>query len=827
MDDLLSGTHFEAFSGEAITDPSSTGLLAPNGLGLIDRATSHVTAIGVKLHTDVIWENSQSDFFHKETVGEDWFYDYNMKLTCRDTDCWDKRTPILHPAVAAVDSTQAGYDEAFMRAMTNVDIMIGIHRDESKVAMRRMIERYSKITYSPFRVLVRGVVLWILTSLNEHEFHQPTAYSVAGVRQPVRIDDMGAYTNLAKSQVDTVDDVLYIRAETPNEMYMVETLRALCNGVCPIRTNKSIAQLWPPLVHPYAVYTAPTRIEMGTNTLDAAQVEHTLARFCDIFDCHDLLLEALRLAQFFVARPSGAGVLAGANNIAYTCPPSDMRVGAIGPLLAGISAEGMRTKPFVFPSIAVYVYNAAVKSCFITAGYYESLRKFDDTHPVAYGRSAAVKAGKYRLLTRSLSAREFMIKYVRPVVVKAGWDCLSVSLLGLHTVDMPEYARKVFNAARIPWWTNVIGHLSKGGDEFLKTWAQPARITGHPVPNRWYTYRALEGVTNQQLVAAVRWLKAEVMYCIDDYSTGRKWETIDPGTVNRFMPNLEPIVTLGRDLVGVACIKFGDNVYEKQPFLESLGKARTYVVKQTDEVAYPSPVDMLDAFSGMGAVAPFSVDVLMPPTKTAEVVDVAEKAEEPHVSDIDWDGISKDLADIRLDIPGEVLRAALTATPRRYSPQANAANAFAMCDIENRLDGIDDPKNRQRVIRSFILTAGRLAVHASDRSVNESITNRQSDAFVLLNAQAEADRTPVNWADEVAAEEAATALLTSAVSPAGAVPAARDDPPAVSETLQDFGERTSPAISVVRRPPAVDVPNLSHMEAVGFAPPINSGSSTV
>jgi len=815
---LING-HYQAFIKRGLCDAGPDDIVAPaTGQGY-ERVSTAVSAAGASLSADVLWENRSTDFFHTERVGELWAYDYPLKLHHRAVGAWDRRTPILHPAVAAVDATQAGYDDAYLRAMANADILVGVQREDSKLAMRRLVEKYSKLHYHPFRVLVRGVVLWALASRNEMRCGDKTEYRVQGLKQPLRLDELGGYSVMAKAQVNSMSDVLYVRAETASELYMVEVMRALCNATCPVKTAATVKLLWPPLNDPYVVYTAPSRVELGLGEFDAAQVESTLSRFCDIFDCHDLLGEAFRLVQFFLVRPDNAGVLAGSNNLALSLPPSDMRVGAIGPLLAGISAEGMKTVPFIFPDFSEYVYSGAVRGCFISAAYFEALRSYDDTHPVAIHRSAAVRAGKYKLLCRAGTAMAFMRDVVGPLVARAGWACMSESLYWVCPVDSNHLARKLLNAARVPWWTNVIGHLSDEGKQFLSTWASPAGLSDTPVPNQWYTYNGLGGVTNAQLVAAARWTGATIAYCVDDTLSPRRWEAIALGTINRFMPDLRPTVKLGQEVVAVACVKFPDGVHGAMARIRSLQRSVVGVVRYNENELSVEHGDVSLAFEG--AQAPTQAHTIQL-SENVSVEDVpAAEADTPSVQDdINWGKVATDLNRGGLDIRPHVLTSALRAPIDVSSIYAQAAGMLAVYNPLEAISAVADKELKQDMLRAYMLAAGRLGPHAPRLVVNESIGTRTREAVAALSLLTGTNKTPVNWADEVEAAAAAKAAFDANRG----VPAARDDPDGSTETPEDFGSGTSGRDSSGVPTIAPSVSNLSHMGKIGFVAPPSSAA---
>jgi hypothetical protein len=815
------GSVAELFGQAHLLGGKPDDFLPDAGMERIDRVSSQVDAEGVSLHSTIVWQGTSTPFAHSEKVGEKWLYDYTGSVTFRDGISWDSRTPILHPAVAAVDATQAGYDDAYLRAMQNVDILVSVQKDESRIAIRRMVERYSKLKYSPFRMLVRGAVLWAIVSRNEMRKPGMTPYESTGCPLPIRIGDVGGYSNVARRQLDTLNDVAYVRCETSNELYMVEVMHAMCSGVCPVETDMAVRKLWLPLMSPYVLYTALESVRFSIGKIDAFQIEATLQRFADVFDCHDLLQEALQAVQFFMCRPEQSGLLGGATSVAWATPKSDMRIGAIGPLLAGVSAEGMRTTPFVFPRFTTFAYGSAVRGCFVTASYFEALLVYDDTHPVVRSVGGANQAKKYKLLADLNAARHFMEKTVQPLAKEAGWDCLVRSLYGVAPRDTAKFVDVLFRAASVPWWTNVIAHLRDGGHKFISTWARPARVHGMPLANRWHNYRVLEGVTSKQMAASVRWLGAEVRYCIDEYGRARRWEVMEAGPINRFLPNLTPVIKYGRSVLGVAAIRFTDAVYEGMTFLDLLGRSEVTIVKEDLVDEMPSAIDMMEAY--LPDFPPLFEEAEEVPAAAPQPQDDSTTELEPtpreFVDDTDWDKVAADLEYGRTHIEPNVLRTALTAGRWACSPASNAAALLASVHIDARLK--DMPAEvRADYLRALILSMGRVAVHASSPIVNESLAIQQRTAVATLGSVHDAERPVINWADEVEAEKAAEAALEEGQrANAGKVPAARDDPSGPAEKPEDFGSGTSPLDLTAAAHSVVGVPHISQTGLITFGPP--------
>lgn len=848
---VLRGTINEAFSDEFVRVTETGSLSPPIGMRQVGSLQEHVTPKAVGLKAVLTWQSDDGQFSHDEEVGDKWRFSYSLNVRHRDGAAWDRRTPILHPAVAAVDSTQAGYDDAFMRAMANVDILVNVGRDDSKVGIRTMVQRYSKYTYSPFRLLVRGVVLWTICARNEMQGLPCTDWRNVDAPQPRHLRDVGAYSQLAIHQGVSGRDVAYVQCNSASQLYMVEVMRAICNSRCPVTTSMSVREVWPPMNSPYVAYSCPAGIDMGEGYFDTHRVEMTLKNFCDTFDCHDLLEEAMRAVQFFVCRPNDAGVLAGSTTVGWTTPASDMRVGAIGPLLAGVTAEGMKTIPFIFPEPAEYLYSAAVRGCFTTAAFYEALLRFDESHPVARIVRPTNRAGRYRHLTIPTSGISFMEKYVRPIATKAGWDCVTKSLLGVHLQDTHDFVNTVFRAARVPWWTNVILHMSGGGEAFLSTWTRPAQITAHPSSNKWYTYHTLGDVTRSQLAAAVRWMGAEVMYSADNVLGERGWHAMPTGDNSRFLPNLDPKVRVGGQVVAVACIKFTAHVNAKINFLKAIANSRLIVVKEPEVAIVPVAMDVIDQIM-MDSPPLFSSVVIetdgppqqpvvtpAPPAPEpegqvpADTPPASEFGEDdkpepvPKDTSVDWEKMARHVDKFELGMGSVAIGATVAGMPNSESPLCTAVERLSKINVESLIN-LAPFEDQEPIARAYVLLSSKLAIHAQNQDINKQLAGRQAGALTLLEALVERDRPITNWADATEAEKFSGKEVKKfkAAKAAGKEPIslARDDPPGKTETLLDFGPATSATGSVGPAPPASDVADPSQLESIGFeAPPPSAG----
>jgi len=794
----------------------------------------YVDHAGVNLRSVVSWHSNATDFFHETEVGEHWRFSYGGRVHIADYGNWDVRTPILHPAVAGVDVSEAGYDDAYLRAMQQVDVLTYGLRDENKMIMRKLVERYSKLRYSPYRLLVRGVVLWAITSRNEASGRPVrTLYDATGVAQPLRLSDTGGFGALARQQYETPSDVIYVRCEHVGELGQVDVARALAASSCPVDTNMSIKGFWPTMDNPQVVYASARSAGMGTSSIDAETVESFLYRFCTLFDCFDLLKLALQQVQMYLCRPLRAGIWAGASLVVVGMPRSDMRIGAIGPLLAGVSAEGMRTNRLLLPGWNEFAYGGAVRAGFVTAAYYESLLKFDQTHPVAYTYSSYIRTGRARLLCDLASSSSFNRVHVAATVKMAGWDCLPEQLTAFCPMHFSGFERNLFKGGSVPWWTNMLGHLAEGGHELLGDWLRPAHTMDVITPGAWYTYQTLEGATQSQVTSAVRWMGANVSYVVNSGITRIEQLSVAVPSPSRFMALLKPTIVINGHQKAVACMQFGSNVHKGRSFIRALGQCKFTVTKPLPGTT-PLPaagvgIDMISSPpNSLGGAT--RVQVLEPRDGTADEQaflaggggDDAGSGGGGHsaTDNIDWEEVVDQLRPLGVNTSSSVFGAALTQPYARGNASHLAATQLECVDLQ-AVERMGKSEARLAAARAILLATTRLALHVGGNSAKYS--ELQGGAMRIIS-ETVASKVPAPAATTQAElDEQATAALAEASAAAGGHVQGHDDPEGTTETVEDFGQDQLPADSGQEPPTASSAEPPSHMETIGFQPPGDSG----
>nr|WGM49140.1 hypothetical protein [Umbelopsis ramanniana virus 5] len=575
----------------------------------------------VSLQHRLVWHAPQDSdaFIHEEKVGEDWNFKFNMDLRFAVAGEWDARHPVAHAVFGGMDITSAGFDDAYMRALQALNIMLARERENIGDATRRIITQYVRTTYQPFRFLMRAASLWAVLARRELFAPGATEWRQTGRRAaPLHLWNLHALEQLATTQTRGPHDVLFAKLNHPDEFYMVDVMAALASTTFPIEGEEStLSLLWPSLNMPEVVYTCDVRQAESNLPITSNDVWGTIVRFCDVFDCHDLWKEALHTCQAFVARPKGSAVLAGVNNLVWHLPASDLRIGAIGPVLAGVSVEAMKSEPFEQPEAKCYLYGGAIRGCFVTASYYESLCMSSVTHPVA-ASLGLLKPAHVRSVCTFRYASAFWRDKVAVVAKSAGWECVTNGLRGLTPTMSNTVHLNLMTASRVPWWVNVLPFMPAGGDEFLSNWLRPAKMLSMPSVNAWQPFYTVTGTSHQQVAAALRWTNAELRYNVYMPNGTSAQVAIGQVNPNRFMPPVVPKMRLGA-YGAIAALKFDRNIYKRYELIRKLGRCSIEVLHDYDEEMWlGDPLEGIDntfpdaATLGLGGVFAPSVTESMP-----------------------------------------------------------------------------------------------------------------------------------------------------------------------------------------------------------------------
>jgi hypothetical protein len=816
----------------------------------------------VRLSSLIQWQNKKgtSGFCHQEVVEDKWTSRYDMTVQEFKGPSWDRRTPVLHSALAGLDTTDAGFDEAYIRALNALSSVFQPRRGEISPLARNFIMRSAKKQYAPAAFLLRGALLWACLGLMNNGVDTMHEWRTTGNHQyAVRIDDVEQFNAALCDTSKEGNDVVYTRIHTYEEAYMIDVMVALTSAdiSMPACERYGISKLWPKMNRPRVVYNSTVGIGRPGGRISQASVWYAMERFCSIWDCHDLWSECLNFVQVMLLRPVNCGVLAGTKVVRMYWPESDLRVGAIGSLTAGVSPEGMKSKPTLEPNWTEFMYGAAVKGCMFSAATYETLRDMHDAHPAALSLGLASGAVMNKFLY-SNGNTELMRDHVGPRLAECGWDFMSTSLHAIGIGTSRRLLHTVLNSGAVPWWTVVAPHVNVEKHDALVNWLKPAQLSKVPRINEWHVFKRLGAVTQEHIAAALWWMEVDVRYRVESANARLSIVKLPKLMTNRFPPVLHPEYKVGATHA-TAILKFSVASYAKMSFLEDLGRSDIHVIPiQTQESWLPcntieEPADSPGvAVDGLGEMSELermlndpdferNMEPELPPISTPGS-ELATKVEEKIRSLMSRPGLNFGKA----ILPGDVTEMVGDQHRSIYSAArgVRAITTFAENAVTELLMVPRD--ERITVVRDMIEVANLVAgdnAHIGTRQMVDTARNRligvlqalkQDTALSIEEAGGAPDSITDNdilkrFSHNVMRGQSYKSLLDQAVkaSQEQAPGLAPDEPPAEPTTVEDFGEGTSQVGS--RKVPAqpaenVDVPSGT-LPDIGFLPPGGSSPS--
>jgi hypothetical protein len=571
----------DIFDAAKITVSSDFSYVPPIRPPTAGDLQANVGATEVLLTSLIQWQNKKGTpgFVHQEIVKDSWTAKYSVAVQRFTGPAWDRRSPVLHSALAGLDTTNAGFDEAYIRALNALSSVMQPRRGEIGPMARNFIMRSTKQQYSPASLLLRGAITWAILGLisngkdTMHPWQTTDSHQVA-----TRIDDVEQFNSILVDTSKDGNDVIYTRLHTGEEAYIVDVMSALTSGDVPLASGRGfgLAQYWPPMNRPRVVYNSAASIGRPGGRISQASVWYAMERFCTIWDCHDLWRECLNFVQTMLLRPVDCGVVAGTKIVRMYWPESDLRVGAIGSLMAGVTPEGMKSVPCNEPGWKEFMYGAAVKGCMFTASTYEALRESHEAHPAALSMGVASQAIMNGLLYFRGNA-QMMREQVGPRLEACGWGFMTTSLEAIGIGVSKKLLRNVLNSGAVPWWTVVAPHINIEKHDALSDWLRPAQITKYPKVNEWHMYDRAGAVSQSHIAAALWWMKVEVNYRVETRGAGLVRVKLPQLQTSRFPPVLSPEYKVGA-MHATAILKFSHESYGQMGMLDDLGRADIHVI---------------------------------------------------------------------------------------------------------------------------------------------------------------------------------------------------------------------------------------------------------
>jgi len=537
-----------------------------------------VTSDGVSLRTLVQWAGStdMDPFVHQEEVHVKCVTTFTNHCRQSQGNSWGYRTPIVHAALAGLDVTDAGFDEAAARALMGLETYMSVKRGDIPPGSRLAIGAMMKRRYNPMAVLLRAALMWY-GLLSEHGSEMKTSrWYLTGVHNmPAKLDSVETLNGMCNEVTNAVVDIVYVRVQAAAEVFMLDVLSALISDEYPFRHRLGAAALWPAMNNPRVAYNAPYQFGRMGSHICAAHVWETMQRYCSIWDCHDLWAIALNTVQSFGMRRIDAGWLAGSHRLYSYWPTSDLQACLLGPFISGITPEGMKTVPFPPPDIRHFQYGAAVKGIMLSAAYMQVMQEMHEAHPVALATGTGIPHRLNKYLTAE-GALTLAKERVGPLLKQAGWDFMDDGLASIGLGVTRDVLKAVLDVNKVPWWINVIRHLTDAGKALVMDWLTPAVPTQVPDPGEWNLYTHIGSTTEGQVAAAVMWANATVRYRVEMPNGSIRVVQAPEFKWGSFPPRMTPKFVYGR-CRGDAALRFNASGLKRLKLMRKLRKSEIEV----------------------------------------------------------------------------------------------------------------------------------------------------------------------------------------------------------------------------------------------------------
>jgi hypothetical protein len=549
-----------------------------------------VSKTGISMKSRIMWVPPESmDYTYgvTESVGEDWKFVGETGMTFGRVGHWDKRTMVMHSALVGLKPTDAGFDKAYLSALSSVHELFAGRRAEVNQTTRDYFKRYIGKSVHPFRLLVRGVSLWLsLCMRTAGNWLEKKSWRYAGMAtQPYNAYTLIQYNAIVNEMSEESRDVVFLRLHGSSEAYMVNAAMAMCSSENPLENiGLRCDKVWPDMNKPMVFYCNEFTVRGYGNTINAIQVWNTLERICTQLDCFDLLDEAVKFVGFWASRPEDSCGWLGSEEYNCGLPESDMTACGIGPLTADVSSEGLRTEPIPMPSWKEVVYYGALRANFALAAQVEVLQ---DEIGFGYG----IRGHHMWLRNRYAAFYDIgksgeMMRRVNGVCQQAGWDrCIGVSLghLGFRGVKGTTM-KNVAEWDRYPGWLPIIKYTSEMAAGRQAEIIRPAVPSGIPMYNTWCRWETAGLQSTKQVMAIQYWMQMEIMCVRHKLNGDTDAGTVNVTSLNRCWHNIKPM-TRFKDQRIISLVRFqGDkDFHDNLANVKMLNKCDVYVADMLPE----------------------------------------------------------------------------------------------------------------------------------------------------------------------------------------------------------------------------------------------------
>lgn len=490
-----------------------------------------------------ITKNQLAPFATEETHGEKWKFIRKLAVAWTASgETWDERTLNLHPAVAGLATTDAGFDAAYLSALAATgQLLAQTQRVDISQKAREHIGRMLRQNIQPFRLLMRGASMWLSLATT-----QASPVDLAPVAAECRTIDprpMNLPQNFnghLLNHADAPHDAIYVRLEDSNAHGILAALVAMTGSSNPVSAAPAgLKAMWPPMHAPVVYYSADFSTPPPRAGYSREEVWLALAKVCETYDCWDLLQEAFCTVATMVSRPEGMATWMGRDRFVWNLPASDFKAGICGPLFNGVSAQGMKTHPISEPDYRKMLIEGCVRANFVLASAYVHLSNYAETHYALRGLSDIE-----RPLLANLASLKFTQRFndaCGSISTALGWSkAMGRSLRGIRLGAGQALSQVFMDCMNYPSVLTLLPWTKSTHMDSLATAILRPAIP--EIPKRFNGWMRIEHrgiVSDAQIAAAITRLPVRLRFRVE-YPNGNVRHVEGPGHVsaNRGMPLL-------------------------------------------------------------------------------------------------------------------------------------------------------------------------------------------------------------------------------------------------------------------------------------------------
>lgn len=495
-------------------------------------------------------KDQMAPFGHVEQLGERWHPVENLEIGWTASgEKWDERTLNLHPAVASLATTDAGFDQAYLTALSATHQLMGpAQRIDINQASREHIGLMLRQSLQPFRLLMRGVSLWFAADTTvKYPTNKVPIQSGCNVPDPRLLNTPSQFNGNLLNHANGPHDAIYIRTDDSTGPAILAALCAMTASRHPVqRASGALKAMWPEMHQPVVYYSSDMSLPAPRAPISKEGVWMALVKLAETYDCWDLLDEAFRTVPILMFRPKGMAAWMGRDKFAWNLPESNLKAGICGPLFNGVSAQGMKTAPFSEPSSKQLMIEGCVRASFLLSSAHMNLNNYSETH-FAFRE----QKGMYKPMLAGLAALRFTQTFhdsCGSIAKALGWpQAMGRSLRGMRIGAGHHIAKAFLDSGNYPSTLSLLPWTKATKADALGTAVLRPAIP--EIPGSMFGWLAVERqgiVSDAQLAAAILRMPVEVRYKVEFPGGETKWI---PGptqlNVNRGLPLMSVRVLRG------------------------------------------------------------------------------------------------------------------------------------------------------------------------------------------------------------------------------------------------------------------------------------------